>query len=1146
MMYNDQESGPERRHFLIPWAILGLIAIIAVGAWLRFSGLDWDERAHLHPDERFLTMVETAIQPTFSISEYFSSSLSPLNPRNRGHEFFVYGTLPIFVVRYTAEIVDVVCASMPNCTQRFISYDEVHLLGRAISGLADLATVLVLFFIGRRLYNQWVGLIAAGLYAFAVLPIQNSHFFTVDTFLVLMISVSFYYAIRITQDGGWGDWVLFGLFFGGALACKVSVWPMGFVLVAAVVIRSSRPGEQNWMALYAGLAIAAVITFMSFRILQPYAFAGLNFDVESMGEERFNAAAFTAPPWWRTVYDVLPAGIRTVILPSPRWLANMETIRSQMTGDVDFPPNHQWTNRKPIIFPWINMVLYGMGPLLGVTAWIGWIAAIIQMAIRRFAWQRQTLPVLWVLIFFMYQGTQWVKSMRYLLPIYPILILLAGWFLYELIQKARANRTIPDGIKTPPVFWRTIQSWTAVALLALVLVATGLWAFSFAEIYRQPSTRVAATSWVYRNVPMGASLLYQVDGVGTGELLEAPIPLMKYDYGMDGQRNITSFVMPQDGAAVGIRFNYLSDPAYDSDEEVFHASLSADPTGNQQLASALLIEDLQPIHNERGDPHQLSWAPVLLKAGQQYYLTTEVLSGAPVRTTGAYLVNETSWDDGLPLRQDGLDGFSIYDGDPLELYWEDDLSKRERMIELLDKAEYLFITSSRQLGSIPRIVPRYPLTIAYYEALFNEELGFEPVATFLGDIHIGPLWINDVFGKLGWGEAPQVGWPPPGELAAEEAFSVYDHPPVWIFKKTADYSSRQTRAILESVDLSQRRVVIPYDYTKELRSAARPDWLEKLLNGGEKEPVELEQSASMWLSPDDQAQQQAGGTWSEIVNADGLLSQKPVIGAAVWWITVILLGWLVWPLVSVVLGGLPSKGYVVCKVFALLFIAWVTWMATSLKLVTYDRRTIWLAIAVMAFFSAIAAYLRRRHLRRFIQDHWRFMLVAEMVGIALFAISLLIRSGNPDLWHPSFGGEKPMDFAFLNAVIKSAAFPPYDPWLSGAYINYYYFGFILLGNLIKLLRIVPYVAYNIALPMLFSLTGLGAFSLAFDLVAGDLFKRQPKSDDKVSKTNRFKPAIKAGLLAAVIVVLLGNLGQAWTLVGGWNKLGRLNTGPETG
>ena len=70
-------------------------------------------------------------------------------------------------------------------------------------------------------------------------------------------------------------------------------------------------------------------------------------------------------------------------------------------------------------------------------------------------------------------------------------------------------------------------------------------------------------------------------------------------------------------------------------------------------------------------------------------------------------------------------------------------------------------------------------------------------------LQIGPLYISDTTGQIGWGEMPEIGWPPPGDLAAEEAFSVYDHPPVWIFAKTEAYSRENTVAILGEVDLSQ-------------------------------------------------------------------------------------------------------------------------------------------------------------------------------------------------------------------------------------------------------------------------------------------------------------------------------------------------------
>ena len=90
-------------------AVIPIVVIILLGAFFRFYGINWDQDYHLHPDERFLTMVETSISPVLSIQEYFNTDLSSLNPHNvldaNGNSvfpFFVYGTLPLFIVRYIA------------------------------------------------------------------------------------------------------------------------------------------------------------------------------------------------------------------------------------------------------------------------------------------------------------------------------------------------------------------------------------------------------------------------------------------------------------------------------------------------------------------------------------------------------------------------------------------------------------------------------------------------------------------------------------------------------------------------------------------------------------------------------------------------------------------------------------------------------------------------------------------------------------------------------------------------------------------------------------------------------------------------------------------------------------------------------------
>jgi len=130
-----------------------------------------------------------------------------------------------------------------------------------------------------------------------------------------------------------------------------------------------------------------------------------------------------------------------------------------------------------------------------------------------------------------------------------------------------------------------------------------------------------------------------------------------------------------------------------------------------------------------------------------------------------------------------------------------------------------------------------------------------------------------------------------------------------------------------------------------------------------------------------------------------------------------------------------------------------------------------------------------------------------------------------------------MDFAYLNAVLKSNIFPPYDPWYLGGYLNYYYYGFLIVGGLVKWLGIVPSVAYNLILPTMFSLIAIGAFSIAWNLVTAKGSKSIiPDQGEHVSKNNRNIIPYIAGIAGAVGMALLGNLGTIKMFIIGFQKL----------
>ncbi|HLZ07990.1 MAG TPA: DUF2298 domain-containing protein, partial [Chloroflexota bacterium] len=164
-----------------------------------------------------------------------------------------------------------------------------------------------------------------------------------------------------------------------------------------------------------------------------------------------------------------------------------------------------------------------------------------------------------------------------------------------------------------------------------------------------------------------------------------------------------------------------------------------------------------------------------------------------------------------------------------------------------------------------------------------------------------------------------------------------------------------------------------------------------------------------------------------------------------------------------------------------------------------------------------AGYRQRSELLAFWREHRRLILFEEGLFWVAFLFDVYIRSLNPDLWHPSLGGEKPMDLAYFTAAAKSVTYPPYDPWFSGGYLNYYYFGQIIVGTLTRLSGVLPTTSYNIVVPLLFALTVVGAFTAAYALIHRT--SGRPRSIE-----------LAGAVLASIMVCVLGNIGGFFQLM----------------
>ncbi|MBN1179139.1 MAG: glycosyltransferase family 39 protein [Anaerolineae bacterium] len=1072
-----------------------LLFILVLGLTFRVVGIDWGEGQAIHPDEEFLRQVTSAVALPDSVGLYFDTANSTLNPYNRGYGFFVYGTLPLFVTRAVGEALDAGLEAPVSLPARLMAplmvgrpaeeawagaFTGSRVVGRMLAAIFDVGSILFVYLIGRRLHSDWVGLLAAFFYACAFLAIQQSHFYTVDAFAGFFAAAAIYFSIRAAQTGAWGAFALAGLAVGLGVACKISLWPLGLIVaLAGLLWLAARPVSNTSYLRGAGrVALAGALALIAFRIAQPYTFVGPGF---------FNVGL------------------------NDQWLGNMAEIRGQMSGTVDVYHGHQWANRTPLIFPWVNMVFWGLGLPLGLAAWAGWGAAAVQLVRRRSEIHRFAPLLLtwaWGTVFFFYQGVQWVKSIRYFIPIYSVFTVLAAWAVARLVEWAWGAQQ------------RRLRHWLALGLAGLVFLGALGWAASGTSIYTRSHTRIAASRWIFENVPTAATV-YLRTAAGDDQIqVTIPAGVVFTDDVPLG----FPFTVDVDAELVGVALNHVSDPEADREPEQLRVAVASDPSGQRVLAEA--TREIDP-------PAELSGvaalypldAPVRLIPGSSYYLVVEVVEGGTIQLYTSVLATE-HWDWAPPLRIDGHDPFGgMYRGlttsseGTLQLYHPDTLEKRENLLNWLDEADVIITGSNRLYASIPRLASRYPLTMAYYEALFNGELGFELVADFVSPMALGPFEFPDQEEPFPVPEATYQYRP--GSISvpmptAEEAFSVYDHPRVLIFRKTAAYSRAQAAALLPAALVDQVVWVTTQDVTPSLGD----------LFGGGGGADEGEGPRDALLDTAAWAEQRAGGTWSEMFDRDGWLNRFQWLGAAAWYLAAAALGWLAFPLLFVALPRLRDRGYGFARPVGLLVVAYLTWLAASLHVLPNTRSTIALMVGLLAALGGAVAWRRWGALTAFVRENRRMLLIEEGLFLLLFVAWTLVRVQNPDLWHPVVGGEKPMDFAYLTAVIKSTWFPPYDPWLSGGYLNYYYFGFVLVSTLTKLTGILPSIAYNLALALFFAIVGSAAFSVAFNLTG---------EGDGDGWLDRYRPYV-AGGLAVLFMLLLGNLGELRVIYNGLRML----------
>ena len=227
--------------------------------------------------------------------------------------------------------------------------------------------------------------------------------------------------------------------------------------------------------------------------------------------------------------------------------------------------------------------------------------------------------------------------------------------------------------------------------------------------------------------------------------------------------------------------------------------------------------------------------------------------------------------------------------------------------------------------------------------------------------------------------------------------------------------------------------------------------------------------------------------------------------AILWYGVITFAGWLSFPLSFWLFRRLPDRGYAFSRTLGWLVWGYSFWFLTSLHL-TENRSEGILFTFVLVFALSISLYLKigkAEFWRWWTENRRQVGLMEGLFALAFIALAVT-RAANPE----ALGTEKPMELAFINAILRSETFPPHDPWLSGYAISYYYFGYILVAMLAKLCGTSGAVAFNLGITLVFALSALGAYGLLSNLLSLQFAKRFPWK----------------ALLAPLMVLLVGNLG----------------------
>jgi hypothetical protein len=312
---------------------------------------------------------------------------------------------------------------------------QVFLVARVTAAVLGTIAVWLLYIAGKRLFDRRTGLLAASLLGVSFLPVFYSHLALNDVPTLAPIGLSLWGTAGVLREGRVRDYVIAGLGLGIASATKYTGGIVLLPLVAAIAAQFMAPGGRAPAT--RGLAIAGGMALVGFVGANPYAL--IEFAKFRDGLNHQSTAADDA-------------------------IGKLGLTQDNGVG------YYLWT------FTW------GMG-------WVPLIAAVAGAILLlrdepRLVALLAPAPILYVL----FMGSQARFFGRWLIPVFPLVALLAAYCIFE-ISDAIGRR-------------RPALRLTAVVVGVLALCGQGLvYSLHIGQVLSRQDTRNATREWMVAHVP---------------------------------------------------------------------------------------------------------------------------------------------------------------------------------------------------------------------------------------------------------------------------------------------------------------------------------------------------------------------------------------------------------------------------------------------------------------------------------------------------------------------------------------------------------------------------------------------------------------------------------------------------------------------